>query len=94
MGEGEPLNALQEEPSNSGSTEYSPLWDAHMVVWKQSAISAGLRERITDYDDVRNLFRRGLIEAPSVAAGPANPDLGGLKAAGFVINCPVVAVAK
>lgn len=94
MGEGEPLNLLQEEPSNSNSSSYSPLWDAHMMAWTPKGIMAGQRKLITDFDDVSDLFRSGYVEAPSIASGPANPDLGGLKATGFVINCPAVAQLK
>ncbi len=94
MGEGEPLNILQEEPNNSGSSEYSPLWDAHMMVWTSRGISTGQRKLVTDFDDVSGLFRNGFVEAPSIASGPANRLLGGLKATGFVINCPAVAILK
>ncbi len=94
MGEGEPLNILQEEPSNSGNSEYSPLWDAHMMVWTSRGISTGQRKLVTDFDDVSGLFRNGFVEAPSIASGPANRLLGGLRATGFVINCPAVAILK
>lgn len=86
LGQGDPLNIIQEEP---GDVEYSPVWDLHLVVWTDAAIAAGLRVRLTSDHDVVDAFEAGLVV--SGGDGPANPSLGGLRAANAISNCPVTA---
>ncbi len=88
LGEGDPLNINQDVPGRSN--RYSPVWDVHLVVWTQAAINAGARTRLVSGSDVANVIQHGL--ATSGGSGPANKDLGGLRAAGFISNCPIVAV--
>ena len=88
LGEGDPLNIIQEEP---GDNRYSPLWDVTPYVWTQAAIGAGLRRQLRAAGEVRNEFAKGNIVSASFSAGPPNPSLNGLRAAGFISNCPVVA---
>ncbi len=86
QGDGAPLNTFQEEP---GSDTYSPIWDAYLAIWTDTAIERGQRTQIRDIDDVADLVQDGLIT--SGGNGPANAELGGLRAANFVINCPIMA---
>lgn len=88
FGEGDPLNITQELPG-SGGDRYTPVWDIHPVVWTDEAIAAGQRRRLTSDGEVRNAFRDGLVR--SGGTGPANESLGGLQAADFISNCPIVA---
>lgn len=89
LGEGSPLNITEIHPRNRGEIPtYSPLWDVHPAVWTEAAIAAGERRRIDHHQDVIDLFTAGKLV--SGGAGPANPGLGGLQAAGFQVNCPVM----
>lgn len=87
LGQGDPLNITQEEP---GSGEYSPVWDVTPAVWTDEAIANGQRTRLTDADEVANLFERGLIT--SGGTGPRNAGLGGIRALPGISNCPIIAV--
>jgi hypothetical protein len=91
-GDGAPLNVLQEEPENDVivNNPYSPLWDAHLTVWTNKAISEGKRRRIIDVEEMKMLKDGGYIESFGGSGGPANPEMGGIKATGFIVNCPVV----
>jgi len=66
------------------------VWDVHPLVWTQAAINAGQRVLLTSGSDVAGALSHGLII--SAGAGPANPSLGGLRAGGFISNCPIIAV--
>lgn len=89
LGEGDPLNITEIHPRNRGEiVMYSPLWDVHPAVWTDEAIAGGYRVRLNHHEDVIDAIEDGLIV--SGGAGPENPDLAGLRAAGFVVNCPVV----
>lgn len=91
LGEGAPLNITEEHPNNRGEVPlYSPLWDVHPAVWTDAAIAAGQRRRLDHHDDVARAVEDGLLV--SGGAGPANPVLGGLRAAGFIVNCPIMAL--
>lgn len=99
LGEGDPLNIIREEQECSDPTDcsallYSPLWDIHPVVWTQDAIDDGLRVRLTDHRDVLGLYADGYLVSPPIATGPANGDLGGIRALGVVVNCPNLFVAE
>jgi hypothetical protein len=87
LGEGSPLNITRRHP---GAAEYSPLWDVHPAVWTDEAIAAGERILMDHHQDVADAVLDGLIV--SGGAGPMNEELGGLRAAGFIVNCPVMAM--
>jgi hypothetical protein len=87
-GEGDPLNINQTVPDRGH--DYSPVWDVHPVVWTDRAVTTGQRTLLTHNSDVARAVQHGT--AVSAGSGPANPDLGGLRAAGFISNCPIVAV--
>lgn len=84
-GEGDPLNITQVVP---GDNDYTPIWDVTPAVWTDAAIAAGERVRLTDHDDVAELFSDGLLV--SAGAGPRNASLDGLRALPGISNCPVV----
>ena len=90
MGQGSPLNITASFTNNrrGASSGYSPLWDLHLVVWTETAIASGQRVLIGDADSIEDLLDDGLIV--SAGMGPPNPRLGGLRAADFIVNCPVV----
>ena len=87
LGEGSPLNIQQSIP---GASDYSPIWDVHPAVWSDAAIAAGERSRLTSSTEIAALVNAGKLV--SGGAGPANASLGGLKAAGFISNCPTIAI--
>ena len=87
LGEGAPLNVTQHHPGNRDD-RYSPLWDVHPAVWTDAAIAANERRRLTSFQEIEGAVENGLLV--SGGAGPSNPDLGGLKAGGFIVNCPIV----
>lgn len=86
LGQGDPLNVTQEIP---GSNRYSPVWDVHLAVWTEVALAAGERQRLTSESEIANAVQKGLVI--SGAQGLMNKELGGLRAADFISNCPVVA---
>jgi len=89
-GEGDPLNINQDIPGQ-GNGRYSPVWDVHAAVWTQAAIDAGQRVRLTSGSDLTGAFSHGLVVSVNPGGVP-NPSLGGFPAAGFISNCPIVAV--
>lgn len=91
LGEGSPLNVTVIHPRNRGEIPtYSPLWDVHAAVWTDAAIAAGKRVRLDHHDDIARAVEEGWIV--SAGAGPANPDLGGLRALEVIVNCPIMAL--
>ncbi len=91
FGEGDPINITFEHPNNRGEIpRYSPLWDVHPAVWTDEAISSGKRVLLEHHDDVVDAMEEGLLT--SGGSGTPNPDLGGLRAAGFIVNCPIIAL--
>lgn len=86
-----PLNVTEEHPNNRGKIPlYSPLWDVHPAVWTDDAIATGQRRRLDHHDDIAEAVEDGLLV--SGGAGPENPVFGGLRAAGFIVNCPIMAL--
>lgn len=81
----DPLNITQVVP---GDNDYSPIWDITPAVWTNDAIGSGQQVRLTDHDDVADLFEDGVLA--SGGTGPANESLAGLRALPGVSNCPVV----
>ncbi len=106
-GEGDPLNIFQEQAGCMNADDpsafcdaatYSPLWDAHPVMWTDAAIAAGARTRVTT-DKREVIAPLNIIElyaddflVAGVPTGPRNASLGGINAAGIIINCPIVFV--
>jgi hypothetical protein len=89
LGEGSPLNVTEIHPRDRGEIPtYSPIWDVHPAVWSDAAIAAGERRRVDHHEDVIDLVNEGKLV--SGGQGPSNFDLGGLRAADFVVNCPVM----
>lgn len=86
-GEGDPQNILEEMP---GSLAYTPVWDLYMAVWSPRAVRERERERLLGFAEVESRARTGLLMP--MGDGPPHPSLGGLVAAGVLVNCPVVAV--
>lgn len=91
LGEGSPLNVTEIHPRHKGEIPlYSPLWDVHPAVWTDAAIAAGERRRVDHHEIIADLVEAGLLV--NGGQGPANPALGGLKAADFIVNCPILFV--
>jgi hypothetical protein len=87
LGEGEPLNIQASVP---GGADYSPLWDVVPVVWSDAAIKSGARTLLTSAAEVVTLAKAG--DLTSGGMGAVNKDLAGLRSAGFISNCPTVAI--
>lgn len=81
----DPLNITQVVPDDN---DYTPVWDVSPAVWTQRAINRGQRVRLTDHEDVADLFEDGLLI--SGGTGPRNESLEGLRALPGISNCPVV----
>lgn len=91
LGEGSPLNVTVIHPRNRDNPpRYSPLWDVHPAVWTDAAIAAGERMLLDHHAQVAKAVAAGQLVSGGM--GPANADLGGLRAAGFIVNCPVMAM--
>ena len=87
-GEGDPMNINQEVPGRSN--RYSPVWDVTPVVWAPDQVAAAGQFLLTSHSAAGGAFSHGLVV--SGGSGPANESLNGLQAAGFISNCPIVAV--
>jgi len=86
-GEGDPQNILEAMP---GSASYTPVWDLHMTVWSPRAVRDRARERLLSFTEVAERVRAGALMP--MGEGRLHPLLGGLVAAGVLVNCPVIAV--
>ncbi len=89
----DPINVFPFGPKNDDASEsnnYSPLWDAHVVVWTPDAVKANKVRRIKSVEDLKQLAADGLITSANPDAEP-NAWLGGLKPLKVTINCPVIA---
>ena len=86
LGEGDPLNVAQEQPSDP--VHYTPIWDITPVMWTDAAIAAGLRVQLHSQDQLRTQAQAGNI----VSAFPGTPNLGlgGINAIGAISNCPII----
>ncbi|MDQ6755491.1 MAG: hypothetical protein M3004_01000 [Bacteroidota bacterium] len=106
-GEGDPLNIFQEQAGCEDADDpgafcdaaaYSPLWDVHPVMWTDVAIASGARTIVkTDKREIIapvniiELYADGFVKA-GAPTGPRNASLGGLNAAGIIVNCPIIFV--
>lgn len=89
----DPINIFPFGPDNADSSDannYSPLWDAHVVVWTDEAVRTGKVRRITSFDDLRSLVAAKMVTSAN-PEGPGNPWLFGLNPLKVTINCPVIA---
>lgn len=87
LGEGTPQN-IEQDPTDT--VTYSPIWDVSPAVWTNAAIAAHKRVRLTSASAVAAGVRDGTLV--SGGTGPPNSSLGGLRAAGFISNCSIVAI--
>ena len=87
------MNVFPLDPDNRARRDnnYSPLWDAHVSMWTDAAINSGQRRAITGVNDLAQLVDDGLLTSFSGSTGRANDFVGGLRATGIIINCPVIA---
>ena len=74
-----PLNVLGGIPTIN--LDYSPMWRLFPAKWTSAAIQHGYRSRLTDAIHIEDMASKGLIKSI---------DDGDLRAAGFIVNCPVV----
>lgn len=91
----DPINVFPIPPYNDDSSaknNYSPLWDAHVSVWTDKAISEGKIRRITSIKDQKALVAAGYLTS-AATDGNVN-DYIGLKSLRIIINCPVIAHPK
>lgn len=89
----DPINVFPFGPSNedpSDDNNYSPLWDAHVVVWTDEAVKANKVRRIVSFEDLKGLVEAGLVKSANTE-GVGNPWLYGIKPLNVTINCPVIA---
>ena len=85
MGEGDPLNIVQEIPVGPRALAYSPMWDVHATVWAQAPMHASNSVQLTDFNDVEKKAYAGLI------SGPDGKSWGPI---GVVVNCPIVSIEE
>lgn len=85
MGEGDPLNIVQEIPYGPRALAYSPMWDVHATVWAQVPMHASTNVQLTDFHDVEKKAYAGQITGPGgMSWGPI----------GVVVNCPIVSIEE
>lgn len=75
-----PLNIVGDIPGFGNG--YSPLWDAHPIVWSDQAIAGRDRVLLRDGNQIAPLASRGAL------TGPGGRAVG---AEGVIVNCPVIA---
>ncbi|MGI8952666.1 MAG: hypothetical protein ACR2FN_13910 [Chitinophagaceae bacterium] len=106
-GEGDPLNIFQEQAGCDTTDDpaafcdaasYSPMWEVHPVMWTDASIASGARVLVTTDKreviaplNIIELYADGYVIA-GAPTGPRNPSLGGLNAAGIIVNCPIIFV--
>lgn len=85
MGEGDPLNIVQEIPAGPRALAYSPMWDVHATVWAQVAMPASNSITLKDFNEVEKKAYAGQI------SGPEGKPWGPI---GVVVNCPIVSIEE
>jgi hypothetical protein len=85
MGEGDPLNIVQEIPYGPRALAYSPMWDVHATVWAQVAMPASSSVQLLDFNEVEKKAYAGYI------TGPGGMPWGPI---GVVVNCPIVSLEE
>jgi len=91
----DPINVFPVGPENDDpalTNNYSPLWDAHVSMWTEKAISGRNVHRIHSMSEQKELIEEGYLTSANInPQGPGNPYVGGLRSTQAIINCPVVA---
>lgn len=85
LGEGDPLNIVQEVPAGERALAYSPMWDVHASVWAQAPMPVKSSVIQTDYNAVAKLGLAGRISGPD--GKPWGPI-------GVVVNCPIISIEE
>jgi hypothetical protein len=85
MGEGDPLNIVQEIPFGARALAYSPMWDVHATIWAQVPMQASSSVTLTDFNDVEKKAFAGQI------TGPEGKSWGPI---GVVANCPIISIEE
>ncbi len=88
LGEGGPNNVTESFPiaaTGLAEPDYSPLWDAHVGVWEDAAVKAGLNTVQGDFAVIGELGSTGTLTAPNGGAWGAS---------GFIVNCPGVSIDR
>ena len=85
MGEGDPLNIVQEIPFGARALAYSPMWDVHATVWAQVPMPASSSVQLTDFNEVEKKAFAGQISGPD--GKPWGPI-------GVVVNCPIISLEE
>lgn len=83
MGEGDPLNIVEEIPAGERALLYSPMWDVHASVWAQTAMPVKSEMQQRDFRAVARLALAGQITGPD--GHPWGPI-------GVVVNCPIISI--
>src|SRR5437879_12625818 len=79
-----PLNILEDVPNNGGQFNYSPMWDIHLVQWKDSVPVAN-RLRQTDFATAE-----ALVGTQAQSITPDGTASNTFQATGFIVNCPLI----
>jgi hypothetical protein len=85
MGEGDPLNIVQEIPFGPRALAYSPMWDVHATVWAQVPMPASSSVQLTNFNEVEKKAFAGQISGPD--GKPWGPI-------GVVVNCPIISLEE
>jgi hypothetical protein len=83
LGEGDPLNIVEEIPMGERALAYSPMWDVFASVWTQTAVPAKSTMAQMDFNAVARLALAGQISGPD--GKPWGPI-------GVVVNCPIISI--
>ncbi len=86
LGEGDPLNIVQEIPAGERATAYSPMWDVYASVWAQAPMPVKHSSLLQkDFNAVAKLGLAGQI------SGPEGKPWGPI---GVVVNCPIISIEE
>jgi hypothetical protein len=85
LGEGDPLNIVQEIPAGERAQAYSPMWDVYASVWAQAPLPVKNSLVQTDFNAVAHLGLTGQISGPD--GKPWGPI-------GIVVNCPIISIEE
>lgn len=68
------INVFPFDPDNDQQffNNYSPMWDAHLNMWTQEAIDAGLRRCIVSFEDLTELVEAGHVTSFEGSPGESN----------------------
>jgi len=81
-----PLNILEDVPNNGAQFNYSPMWDIHLVQWKDSVPVAN-RLRQTDFATAE-----ALVGTQAQSITPDGTASNTFQATGFIVNCPLISI--